>query len=250
MRRWIAALALMLIWWAVTYGFGSIPIPELQPGWFPNLGTVATNGLSLGVVWVAAVLFHRAGWLGSTPLRDLAGWRRGELRMLWLLTPVLLVQLSYVWVGRDGVPGLEGTTGAMASLAIGMLAVGVSEETASRGLPLGALAAKGRLWGGVIVTALTFGLWHLGNGLFYGQSWVETWWQVLGAATFGVCFAGMRLVTGTIWPAIVLHALGNWTQLSSPGAAPEWYQITVMAFEVVWGVVLTAISARRMTARR
>lgn len=245
-RPWIGAVAVMLAWWVTTYGFGSIPLPALQPGWFPQLGVVVTNGLSLAVAWAVAVLVHRAGWWGRRPLRAIAGWSLGNPRMLVWLLPVLAVQLGYIWLGRDGVvPGLQGDAGTMLSMAAGMLAVGISEETASRGLPLGAVMAR-RPWLGVAVTAVVFGLWHLGNGLFFGRTWDETWWQVLGATTFGVCFAGGRLVVGSIWPLALLHGLGDWTQLLSPGAAPLWYQIAVIVFELVWGVVLTAVAVRRV----
>ncbi|MFF3026181.1 CPBP family intramembrane glutamic endopeptidase [Microbacterium sp. NPDC057944] len=249
-RRGVVAVSLMLLWWVVTYGFGSIPFPELQPGWFPNLGTVITNLLSLGAVWAAAALFSRAGWLGDTGLQVLAGWRGGEARMLWAGAPVLLIALGYLWLGREGVPGVQGDGGVMISLAIGMLALGVSEETGSRGLPLGAVASTGAIWRAVLVTSVLFGLWHLGNGVFFGSSPDETWWQVLSATTFGVCFARLRLFVGSIWPGVVLHALGNWTQLITPGAAPLWYQIAVMAFEMGWGVLLVALWVRRRASAR
>ncbi|WP_336629383.1 MULTISPECIES: CPBP family intramembrane glutamic endopeptidase [unclassified Microbacterium] len=242
-RSWAGALLVMVAWWGTTYGFGSVPIPALQPGWFPQLGVVVTNGLSLAVAWGVAALVHRAGWWGSLPLRRIAGWGGGRIDALWWLAPVLAVQLSYIWIGRQGVPGIAGSAGTLLSVAAGMLAVGISEETASRGLALGAVAR--RPWLGVAVTSLVFGLWHLGNGLFFGRSVDETWWQVLGAATFGVCFAGARLLIGSIWPLAFLHALGDWTQVLSPGAAPVWYQIAVMVFELVWGVALTAVAVRR-----
>lgn len=243
-RTWTGALLVMLAWWVTTYGFGSLPIPALQPGWFPQLGVVVTNGLSLAVAWLVAALVHRAGWWGSTPLRRIAGWGSGRVDALGWLAPVLATQLSYIWIGRQGIPGIAGSPGMLLSVAAGMLAVGISEETAARGLALGA-AMRRHPWLGVAATSLVFGLWHLGNGLFFGKSVDETWWQVLDAATFGVCFAGARLMIGSIWALAFLHALGDWTQVLSPGAAPLWYQIAVMVFELIWGIVLTAVAVRR-----
>ncbi len=244
-RRWASAIILMLVWWVVNYGFGALPIDGMQPAWFPQLGVLLTNVLSLAVTWTTAIALHRAGWLGPDPLRLLAGWQIGAPRRLWLLLPMLAVALGYVWIGRDGVPGLVGSPETMTSLAIGMLAVGLSEETASRGIPLGTLARGGEVWAGALVTSVLFGLWHLGNGIFFGSSAEETWWQVLGATAFGLCFAGARLVVGALWPLVLLHALGDWTQLLSPGAAPLWYQIAVMAFHAAWGVLLIALALRR-----
>ena len=243
-RPWAGAALVMLAWWVTTYGFGSIPMPALQPGWFPHLGVVLTNGLSLAISLAVALLLRRAGWWERRTIRDLAGWRAGRVESLGWLLPVLAIQLSYIWIGKTGVPGLAGTAGIMLSTAAGMLAVGISEETAARGLALGAVMRR-HPWAGVFATALVFGLWHVGNGLFFGKTWDETWWQVLSATTFGVCFAGARLLIGSVWALAFLHGLGDWTQFLSPGAAPVWYQIAVMAFELVWGIVLTAVAIRR-----
>lgn len=243
-RRWTAAVSLMLVWWVATYGFGALPLPALQPGWFPHLGTLVTNLLGLAAVWVAAVLFQRAGWLGRQGLRVLAGWGRGRARMLWTALPVMLACLGYIVVGRDGVPGLHGDAGTMIGLAVGMLALGLSEETGSRGLPLGVAASTGAVWRAVLVTSAVFGLWHLGNAVFFGSSLDDAWWQVLTAGAFGFCLAGMRLATGSIWPAVLLHAFSDWTQVLTPGAAPLWYQVAVVVLHLGWGAVLVVLSLR------
>jgi membrane protease YdiL (CAAX protease family) len=243
-RTWSGALLVMIAWWVTTYTFGSLPMPALRPGWFPQLGATLTNGLSLAAAWLAAALVHRAGWWGTAPLRRIAGWSGGHVAALGWLAPVLAVQLSYIWIGRQGIRGIAGSAGTLIGVAGMMLAVGISEETAARGFALGALGPRWP-WSGTIVTAVVFGLWHLGNGLFFGKSVDETWWQVLSATTFGVCFAGARLLVGSVWPLSLLHGLGDWTQVLSPGAAPVWYQSAVMIFEVLWGVTLTALAVRR-----
>lgn len=248
-RRWVAATTLMLVWWIVTYGFGSLPLTGLQPAWFPNLGTVVTNLLSLVVVLAVGFGLYRSGWLGEQSFTRIAGWRRVNWRFSAWLLPVVAVQMSYLWVVRDGAPGVGVSAGMAVSIAIGMLAVGLSEETASRGLPLGSISERRSPWPGVALTAVLFGLWHAGN-LLFGQSIDETGWQILATTTFGVCFAGMRLLTGSIWPGVALHALGNWTQLVTPGAAPFEYQVAVMVFQLVWGCTVVVIAQRRIHAAR
>lgn len=240
-----SAVSLMLLWWLVNYGFGALPLPGLQPDWFPHLGVLLTNSLSAAVVLIAAF------WLGlmgpaARPDggRELAGLGLGRPKQyLWLL-PLLLIDFGYLFLGKDGSPGISGSFGYLFSAAVGMLAIGLSEEFASRGVPLG-LASRAGHWRSVVVLAVLFGAWHFGNYLFFDKSLDETWWQVLGTTIFGFCLGAARLLIGSILPLVLLHAFSDWTQLSSPGAAPLWYQIMVMAVQLLLGVVLMLVGGRR-----
>ncbi|TJZ73249.1 CPBP family intramembrane metalloprotease [Rhodococcus oryzae] len=244
-RRLGLAVALMAAWPTVAYGFGALPLPVLQPQWFPHLGVLVTNALAGTVVlagaWSLGLIGPQAGndrGLGRAGIRAGSGPRSH----LWLL-PLLAIALSYAFIGKGSTPGITGTLGYLASAAVGLLAVGVSEELASRGIPLGLAAPSGK-WRSVLTVALIFGLWHVGNFLFFGQSLDETAWQVLVSAVYGFVLGAGRLVVGSIWPLAFLHGLNDWMQLNSPGAAPFWYQVTVMVFEVIWGTVMLTVAVR------
>lgn len=241
LRACAAAVVVMSAWWIVAYGFGSLPLTWLQPSWFPQLGIVATNGLALVAALGAAMACRRLGWTRPRALRELAALRGPRVRALGWSSPLLAVALSWIWVGRDGVPGIVGAPGTLIGSAAAMLAVGCSEEVASRGIALGAFLGQRAPLLGVVVTSTAFGLWHLGNGLFFGQPWPDTWWQVVGSAVFGMSLAGVRMVAGSVWPAVVLHAVQDWCQLNSPGAAPLWFQVAALLGELVWGCFLIAV---------
>ena len=86
------------------------------------------------------------------------------------------------------------------------LFIGIDEEIFSRGLIFGALEKYG-VWVAAIVSSIHFGILHLGNAIWGGQSLSYTLAQVLGASAIGFLFVGLMLFTGSIWVPIFLHGL-------------------------------------------
>lgn len=224
----------MTLWILVTYGFGSLDLPILQPGWFPHLGVVITNLLGAAAVLLVG---WRCGVLGRSALRSGA-----TRRWVWI-TPLVAVDVSYLLLGRGEVPGLTGSVGYLVSSAAGMAAVGASEELAGRGVGLAA-ANPDRALPTVLVVSAVFGIGHLGNYLLYSADLQDTLWQILTAAVSGLCWSAGRLWLGSIWPLAFVHGLSDWTQLNSPGAAPFWYQVTVMLLELGYGAATLAVLHR------
>jgi membrane protease YdiL (CAAX protease family) len=153
-------------------------------------------------------------------------------RWVWLL-PMFLINFAYL------VPGVEAGATPLISSAVVLLSVGVSEEIAGRGVALQLARPIGDHASAWIVAAV-FGLGHLGNYLFFGAGLGDTLWQILGSTLFGFCLGAARFVVGSIWPLALIHAMDDWMQINSPGAAPFWFQVTVMAFNLVFGYVLLA----------
>jgi uncharacterized protein len=183
----------------------------MAPGWFPDLGAAVVNLVALLVplLVIAGNGWWRRPWLSRVrPLRPV------------LLAPVVLVSLSYA------LPGIEGTTTVLLSSAALFLAVGLSEELLSRGTVqevLGPLRPRVRvLWVGVL-----FGLGHVLSAVVFGRPVDDTVVQVISTTAFGAGFAALRLHTVAVWPLVLLHALDNWCQVNSPGAAPWWWQLAV-----------------------
>jgi uncharacterized protein len=119
--------------------------------------------------------------------------------------------------------------------------VAVNEELYSRGLSLEIARPLGERKAAVLV-AVTFGLGHLQNFLLFGSPLDDTLFQVLAATVFGFCLAGARLRMNTVWPLVFVHGLDDWTQINSPGKAPDWWQITTLLFYVAYGLWLTRAS--------
>ena len=88
------------------------------------------------------------------------------------------------------------------------LFIGIDEEFFSRGFIYGALEGYG-VGIAATVSALHFGLLHLGNIFWGGQSVSYTSSQVIGAAAFGYLAAALMIFSGTIWIPILMHGLSD-----------------------------------------
>ncbi len=95
------------------------------------------------------------------------------------------------------------------------LLVGFAEEGLLRGIVLQALLPKGAMRA-ALISSLIFGAAHLAN-IWQGASPSATIVQVVFSTFLGIGFAGARLYSGTIWPAIGLHALMDLFDAASRG---------------------------------
>jgi membrane protease YdiL (CAAX protease family) len=84
--------------------------------------------------------------------------------------------------------------------------IGIHEELFSRGLIYGALEKYG-VWIAAGISSIHFGLLHLGNIFWGGQSVSYTLGQVVTAGAFGFVCVGLMLYTGNIWIPILMHGL-------------------------------------------
>lgn len=102
-----------------------------------------------------------------------------------------------------GVKSLE--MPVLTMIIVGEMATGVFEEFWFRGLTLRALQGWRPLPAALLSSAL-FALTHLAN-IAYGADPAITAAQVVGAFTFGVGYAALRMRTGGLWALVILHAL-------------------------------------------
>ncbi|MBQ0100469.1 MAG: CPBP family intramembrane metalloprotease, partial [Lachnospiraceae bacterium] len=80
----------------------------------------------------------------------------------------------------------------------------VSEETLFRGYVLGSLRPKLKPWAVILITAVLFGVYHM--NLFQG----------IYAALLGTVLAGAVYLTGSIFPASIIHFTANLLALIVP----------------------------------
>jgi hypothetical protein len=221
----VFAVLLTLAWYAVLFALAD-GLPPLQPHWFPDLGPTVINLVA------AAVPIGLTLWLGWTRSAALL-WRRPD-RTWWLLTPLVIEALSY------GVRGVAGTPRQLISAAVLFTAVGISEESLSRGLVQRVLAVLGPVRAAVGVGIL-FGLGHTVSGIWFSRPVDDTAFISVNAAAFGFAFAALRWHLQTIWPLVAVHGLGDFTQILSPGNLPFAVRVGFLLSFIGYGCWLLSL---------
>jgi membrane protease YdiL (CAAX protease family) len=127
----------------------------------------------------------------------------------WLILPALVL------VDAQGQPA---TLTRIAGFAAFTLLVGFGEEGLLRGVVLRALMPGGIMRAALISSAL-FGAAHLTN-MFQGRDVFSTVVQAIYATFIDQQVRGTAHFSGTIWPAVVLHALIDFSDFASRGFTP------------------------------
>lgn len=171
-----------------------------------TVGRLAAAACTLLLIW-------RLGWLGA------AGVTRAGRGRIWLLAMAGMVYIaggSLYWLFGSpdfDVAGLLQRPAARAA-ALAAAAVGLSEELLFRGLILCGLArawreARRGIIKAVVVTSIVFAAMHLMQIASAGLSPSGALILVLQTAVIAVWWGALVVVGGSIWPAVVLHAVGN-----------------------------------------
>jgi len=88
------------------------------------------------------------------------------------------------------------------------LFIGLNEDLLSRGFFYGILEKYG-MWAAAIISSVQFGLLHLTNFYYGGQSFDYTAGQMVNAAAFGFLCCALMIFTGSIWVPIVFQGLSD-----------------------------------------
>ncbi|MDQ0118453.1 membrane protease YdiL (CAAX protease family) [Pseudarthrobacter defluvii] len=179
-------LAVMLVVVAAAVNLTAAFVLEAFTDW-DSLYRRLAGVLVLAAMAVAVAVSTRFGFAWTV--------RSGRL----LILPAVLAVLPFF----AGVQPVQGSI--LSAILIGEAATGIFEELWFRGLTLSALGSWTPFKATMTVSAL-FGLSHLAN-IAYGADAAITAAQVIGAFTFGVGYAALRLRTIALWPLMILHAL-------------------------------------------
>ncbi|GAB3227295.1 hypothetical protein GCM10027447_18250 [Glycomyces halotolerans] len=228
-RSLLLAAGLTLLWHVALFGAAEL-IPDQSR---PHLGAALVTLCTLPVLVLAALVMGNWRYSGLAPV----GPRPPASRTTRLLSPLFLVSLVYV------VPGIEGGAEVLLYLAFYCLVVGLIEESLSRGLVQRLLAPLGHVPAAVWVGIL-FGLGHALSGLWFGRELGDTLFQVVSTAAFGFGYAAARFHLATVWPLVAAHAVYNFSQFASPGAAPWQVQAAVAVGFVAYGIWLLRLLGR------
>jgi uncharacterized protein len=159
--------------------------PQYQPEF------IALIGLSVLVAIVLSLL----GWWRKAGFNRPAEWR--DIRLM--IVPFLIV------LGLPFLIGIKTSDwGTLLYLVIGYALTGFMEEGVMRGITMNVLKPSGTTRS-VLISALLFGLMHIGNLLYRSPAIVFA--QMLGAFVHGIGLGAIRLRTNTIWFPLILHGL-------------------------------------------
>lgn len=179
------------------------------------------EGLAKGPLWnvVAAFLFLVAVILvtGWRDLKFVAPRPMSSLRIMWL--PALYIVTFLGLAAVIGLPPLD----LMLMILLSTIFVGLSEETMFRGILFQALRTRVKLWPAMIGTSVLFGSVHILNALTTGEL-LSAMLQAFTATLSGFAFMAILVRTGSIWPAIIYHALwdfGTFSISASQQSAPQ-----------------------------
>jgi uncharacterized protein len=178
---------------------------------------------------IGVVLLYRLGWFGE------AGYTRWiKVRQVPLLFLPLIVALLSFSEGITITAPLP-----IIGFALFALLIGFCEETFFRGLMLTGLLPTG-IYRAVLVSSFLFAAPHMLN-IFAGL-WDPAFAAADTIAAFGigVTFAALRTRTGSIWPAIGLHTLTDFSALLALGTIEVGMQSQVsLAGTATIGIILT-----------
>jgi uncharacterized protein len=148
-----------------------------------------------GVRYIFAVgLLTALGWWGRCGFTKRPSARLLLPFMPWAMLPIL--QLLTVRLGTDD-------SVRILLIVESMIAAGFTEEALFRGVVLRALVHRGWL-SAATISSILFALLHV-TGLLVGADPLYIALQVIWAFLVGFSLAAPVLVTGWIWPAVILH---------------------------------------------
>lgn len=196
-RRLVLTLAVLAAWVVVTIFLGEAFTPADVA-----LDEMVVSGIAWHIVLAAAMLLAVAR-VTKWPGLGFRAPRGRVLRATWV--PLLVSALFLIGAVLVGLP-----PGPMVLIVlVNTCFVGLSEELMFRGFLYSALRPVMRIWPAILLTSVAFGSVHVLN-VFLTGALGPSLIQALTASISGLLFIAIRLRTGSIWPAIVVHALWDW----------------------------------------
>lgn len=208
---------------AVYYGLSLVLVTALV---LAGAGTAAAMVVPLvSVVLMLLVVtregWSRSGWAGLGLHRaGLRGWPLALVAPVAILTvggvaTVLLGVAEWDPVGNAAMlPPVLYPAVLLLNIAVASLSVSLTEEVGWRGYLLPRLTGLGERRA-LLLSGLLHGVWHLPVVLLSdlyltdGSPFVTVPVFLVTATAFGVVAGWLRLTTGSLWPAVLVHAAHN-----------------------------------------
>jgi hypothetical protein len=232
-RRILLALGAFVIWTAITVIGG-----RLRAGGEAELVEGVTQGVNWVYMLAAAFLLAVVAWQRWDDLRLKTAPAAGSLRLLWL--PALYTAGFLVLAVLLGLPPIA----VIFLVLVNTFFVGPSEELMFRGILLQAFRHRMAIWPAILVTSLLFGGIHSLN-VFTTGNLLNALIQSSAALLSGLLFIGIRLRTGSLWPAIITHGLWDFGVflMGAAGGEPTVTQTAPTTFQMLFPLLLVLPNA-------
>lgn len=191
--------------------------------WLPQYQPEFIALITLSVL--LAIVLTGLGWWQVTGFNGPAHWHGAPALWVPLITVLVLPFLR-------GIKTSDGST--FIYLLIAYALTGFMEEGLMRGLVMRVLKPLG-VTRSVVLSALLFGLIHIGNLLYRNPAIVLA--QMVGAFVHGIGLGAIRWRTNTIWFVVALHGLHDLALRYSnfPTIPLDVVQVTLL---MIYGIYL------------
>jgi len=247
-QTWVAAVIVTVLFFLTQFTLGRLlgvnhetmtsSTEEMKVGLMFRFSITAT-------IFTVIALWARKAWNGGIyaqpGLPELPRW-------LWLI-PILMVVQSVVKIAVNEWDQL-GLDYVMI-LLVGVLLVGVAEETTFRGINIRAIRGSTRNeFAVLLLSSLLFGLVH-GVNILNGQDAVWTMGQIANTFVGGAGFYIVLRLSGSLLIPILLHALWDFSVLGRVGEEASLLEgATLIGQVAVWGLTIVAAAIVFRQSRR
>ncbi len=219
--------------------------------WFSIWGVsyLHIDSLPIPDYWRAIVYHFTCGVLWYLSIRLFVPRVRG--RFIWRMSSKTLLVGLFVIAFFDSpnfqdAPWSNYSIQTIASALFFALGIGFNEDLFSRGLIFGLFEKYG--YGvAALISSIHFGMLHLTNYFWGGQSFSYTAGQMVNAGAFGFLCAGLMIFSGSIWLPVLLHGLSDFPLQLQPlheftaqvKGGSDWPAILIQAaFYIAAGAIL------------
>lgn len=181
------------------------------------------------------LLLWRLDWLQTSGISRLGRWQ------VWLLTLGGLIYFAsaslYSFYGRVAFD--LSSLYASGTGVLNGLAAGLNEELLFRGLVLCALIyawkhTRRGIVGSILLSSLLFAVLHIMQVFTGGVSRASMLLLILQTCVIAIWWGALVLWSGSIWPAVILHAVGN-VVVAAQGSTVSMIEPAVVAYSrILW----------------
>jgi membrane protease YdiL (CAAX protease family) len=187
-----------------------------------GLESSSAQALVIPLMWTPGIAGLITTLIYQKNLRGM-GWGlgKGKYYLIAFLLPILYASVAYGTAWLTGLGRLEfslsGFGGLISSLTFGVLTAlltALGEEIGWRGLLVPQLFRNNTFVLTALISGVIWGIWHIPLIIGGGYSSGAPTWFAVSAFMFVVigmsfAFAWVRLASGSIWPAALMHAVHN-----------------------------------------